>query len=91
MSAKEETIVISEEAMPNIAAFAEADDYLGNFVIAASSKTPEDRNLFEINERGVLTSRGSFDYELDRREYEFSVIYTLIVRGFLSEFCKIKN
>ena len=48
MSAKEaETIVISEEAMPNISAFAEADDYLGNFVIAASSKTPEDRNLLK--------------------------------------------
>ena len=71
-----QTIVIDEQSLPSISAFAEADDYLGEFVIASSPNTPEDRNLFEISERGVLTSKASFDYENDRRFYEFSVIYT---------------
>ena len=71
-----ETIIIGEDALPDISAFAASDDYLGEFVIAASPKTPEDRNLFDIDERGVITSRTGFDYENDRRFYEFSVIYT---------------
>ena len=71
-----ETIIIAEDALPDISAFAAADNYLGEFVIAASPNTPEDRNLFEIDERGVLTSKSGFDYENDRRFYEFSVIYT---------------
>ena len=71
-----ETIIIGEDALPDISAFAAADEYLGEFVIAASPKTPEDRNLFDIDERGVITSRTGFDFENDRKFYEFSVIYT---------------
>ena len=71
-----ETIIMGEDALPDISAFAAADDYLGEFVIAASPKTPEDRNLFDIDERGVITSRAGFDFENDRKFYEFSVIYT---------------
>ena len=73
-----ETIIIGEDALPDISAFASADEYLGEFVIAASPKTPEDieENLFDIDERGVITSRTGFDYENDRKFYEFSVIYT---------------
>jgi len=77
LSAQEaETLVIKNDALPSISAFAAADNYAGDFVIAASPNTPEDRELFDIDERGVLTSRVGFDYETDRRFYEFSVIYT---------------
>ena len=71
-----EVLVLGEESMPAISAFAAADNYLGEYVIASSAKTPQDRELFDIDERGVLTSRAAFDYEADRHFYEFSVIYT---------------
>ncbi len=71
-----EVLVIGEESMPAISAFAAADNYLGEYVIAASPNTPQDRELFEIDQRGVLTSKAAFDYETDRHFYEFSVIYT---------------
>ena len=71
-----ETLIITEETLPAISAFAAADNYLGDYVIAASPNTPQDRELFDIDERGVLTSKAAFDYETDRHFYEFSVIYT---------------
>ena len=71
-----ETVIIDEDALPAISEFASDDDYMGEFVIASSPDYPEDRTLFEIDQRGVITSKTNFDYEIDKRYYEFSVIYT---------------
>ena len=45
-------------------------------LLSLLSGYPEDRTLFEIDQRGVITSKTNFDYEIDKRYYEFSVIYT---------------